>query len=191
MKNNFKVPIEHITIGGNPGSGKSTLGTILASELGWVRHDMGQKFRKMADDRKITLKELLKMCDSDPEIDKAADAQQATWAQESKNLVIVGRTSFHFVPQSFKIFLFVGYSIAAARIFEDKQSRNEDIKFSSIDEMSISLMERSRNDKQRYLDLYGVDIYDKANYDLIINTDMLNKNQVVKQTLSAIRVFKV
>lgn len=40
----------------------------------------------------------------------------------------------------------------------------------SVEEAFVSIAEREKGNKKRYLNLYGIDIDDKSIYDLIINT---------------------
>ncbi len=95
-----------ITISGTPGSGKSTVGKIIAERLKLNHYSTGDLMRTIAKDKGVSLEQLGKIADGDNgEIDRQLDDRQVSLDKNEDNFVIDGRLSFHFIPNSFKIFI--------------------------------------------------------------------------------------
>ena len=170
---------------GDPGSGKSTIGKMLAKKLKYKRYNMGEIFRDVAKKKGMTLHELheeLKKGNGD--LDKEVDDYQKKLGQEKDNFLIEGRTSFHFIPHSLKIFLSVDLKIAAERIFKEMQSKNKrnEGKFSSAEEVYKNTIARIKKDNDRYKKLYGLKYDDKSHYDIVIDTT----NKSIKEVFDAV-----
>ena len=107
-----------ITISGMPGSGKTTVAKLLAKRLGYEHYSMGDLRGKMAMERGISIDELNKLGEKESWTDKEADDYQKKLGETEDNFVTDGRTGFHFIPHSRKIFLKVDLRIGAERIKE-------------------------------------------------------------------------
>ena len=101
-----------ITLTGFPGSGKSSTADAVAEELHYTRFSSGDFMRAMAIKRGVTLDELQQIAKSDPTIDQEID-QAVRDKGDEENLVIDSRTAFHWIPESFKVFLKIDPHIAA------------------------------------------------------------------------------
>ncbi|MCI4327468.1 MAG: cytidylate kinase family protein [Thermoplasmata archaeon] len=75
-----------VTIGGPPGSGKSTAGRALAAELSLEFVSAGELFRAEARRRGISLAELGAIAERDPSIDRALDDEMVRRASPSRLL---------------------------------------------------------------------------------------------------------
>ena len=162
-----------ISIGGAPGAGKSTVARILAERLGYKRYSIGDVRREMARKRGMTLEEYNRLGETDPSTDTEVDEYQKKLAETEDNFVIDGRTSWHFIPDSFKVYLTVDEREGAKRVFAELQKgdeRNEGRNLTSVEAVLQSNRERIQSDKKRYAAYYGIDAYDTANYDLVIDT---------------------
>lgn len=181
-----------LTISGTPGSGKSTLAKILMEKLHAERIYVGGIRRELAKKKGMTLAELNEYAQTHPETDVDVDEKAAADArrlEKKKKIVIVeGRTQFHFLPESVKIFIAVDPDEGAARIWNDlqhqdlQQQRNED-KVNSWLEMKESLRQRFKNDQLRYKKYYNLDITASRHYDLIIDTTRITARQGAEQIL--------
>ncbi|MDD5291516.1 MAG: AAA family ATPase [Patescibacteria group bacterium] len=170
-----------ISISGTSGSGKSTVAKKLAKKLNWPRYYMGGMRRELAKKRGLTLAEYNKLGEKDPVTDLEVDKYQKKLGQTKDNFIIEGRTSWHFIPHSLKIYLEVDEKVSARRIFKElkgKHSRNEDKNLETIADVLKSQRIRKESDKKRYKKYYQIDVYDKKNYDFILDTTGLNKKQV-------------
>ena len=106
-----------ITISGWPGSGKTTVGKLLARKLNYKFYSMGNLRGKTALEKNLTIDQLNKIGEDESWTDKDVDEYQKKLGEKEDNLIVEGRLSFHFIPKSLKIFLKVDQIIGAARIF--------------------------------------------------------------------------
>lgn len=179
-----------ISISGNHGSGKSTIAKMLADKLAWPRYYMGGLRREAAKKMGLTLAEYNKLGESDPQTDLEVDRYQAKLGQEKDNFIIEGRTSWHFIPHSLKIYLDVDDREAARRIFKALQkedNRNEDAGLNSEEAVLHSLQERKASDKRRYRKYFNFDPYQKKHYDFYLDTTNLGLKEVFSQVFSFIK----
>lgn len=176
-----------------PGSGKSTVAKELSIALKMKRYYMGGIRREIAKRKGITLAELNKMAETDPTTDKEVDEYQLELAKTEDNIIIEGRTSFFFIPNSLKLFIDVDFDEGCRRIFDELQDpekaagRNEgDVK--TFEELKRSLVERMNSDKKRYKKYYDIDnVYDKGHFDIVIDTTGHTIEQSKHKVLEAVK----
>ena len=173
-----------ITIAGTAGSGKSTVGEMLARKLGYTLYCIGDIRREKAKSLGMTLEQYNRLGENDPSTDRDVDSYQAELARKNDNFIMIGRTSFHFIPQSFKIYLEVDPKIGARRILKCK--RPEERAF-SVDEMMQSIERRKISDILRYKKFYNIDVYDKRHFDLVIDTSNLSPEKILRKILDSIK----
>ena len=176
-----------VAISGLPGSGKSTVGRMLAKKLGYSFYSIGDLRGKWAVERGMTINELNKLGEHEEWTDKKADDYQRGLGKKEDKLVIDGRLSFHFIPNSFKVFLTVDMATGAERISRDERADEEN---GSLSELQASLEKRVKSDDNRYKRLYGLDFMDKRNYDLVIDTTSLRPPEVVEKIIKAVNAVK-
>jgi CMP/dCMP kinase len=187
-----------ITISGTPGSGKSTIAIQLAQKLEAERIYVGGIRRDLAKKKGMTLAELniyaLTHPETDVDIDKLVAKNTKELAKTSP-VIAEGRTMFHFIPDSIKIYIKSNFDTGAERIWkalqfkENKDARNE-ANVSSLEELKIKLHEREGSDIMRYKKYYDINHTDLSNYDIIIDTTKLNRQEAAKKTLEAIKALK-
>ena len=178
-----------ITMSGNAGSGKSTVAKILAVKLNFKRYYMGQLRRDAARKRGMTLEEYNKLGESDPSTDNDIDEYQKKLGKTEDNFIIEGRTSYHFIPQSFKIYLKANPDVGATRIWKDlkdnSKQRNE-ANVEDIDQLKISLAARQKSDELRYMKYYSIKPFDELSYDLVVDTSFLSVKEVVEKIITSL-----
>lgn len=172
-----------ITIGGMPGSGKSTIGKMLAKSLGYKYYSIGEIRRELAQKRGLTIIEYNELKE---DTDKEADDFQKNELAKKDNIIVEGRLAFHFLPKSTKLFFDVDLKVAAKRIFLDPRSSEK--KYSSETEVYKDLKRRMDNDIERYLDKYDIDAFNKKNFDHVIDTADLSLEQAGKKALGILGV---
>ena len=179
-----------ITIAGMSGSGKSTVGKFLAERLGLKKYSMGDLRRKMASDRGMTIAELNKLGEKEGWTDKDADDYQKNVLSKEDDFVIDGRLSWFFIPDSIKVFLDVDPKIGAERIFlEQRGAERGEKKWKSVEEVEKFNEERLKSDIKRYEKLYGINPYNKENYDMIMDTSDMAIDEMNNNILKAIKKF--
>lgn len=169
-----------ISINGPAGSGKSTIAKMLAEKLGWPRYYIGGLRREKARARGLTLAEYNRLGETDPSTDLEVDEYQTELGKKEDNFVIEGRTSWHFIPHSLKVYLDVEEKIGAERVFRHLQTdnrRNEDKDLDTAEAVLKSQRQRLASDRKRYKKYFGIDAYDQSNYDLVIDASRLSQEE--------------
>ncbi len=180
-----------ITITGKPGSGKTTIAKRLAAVLGVPQYYIGGLRRKMAEDRGLTLEEFNRLGEREEWTDRDVDEYQRKLGLAGKDFVIQGRTSWHFIPHSIKIFLDVTAEEGARRIFESIRKGErvpEASGATSLESAASMLQRRVASDVRRYQKYYGIEnIYDTKPFDLVIDTTHKTPDEVFEEVLGYIK----
>lgn len=168
-----------VSFSGTAGTGKSTVAKMLAEKLGWPYYYIGGMRRKKAKERGLTLEEYNKLGEKDPSTDVEVDEYQKELGEKEDDFIIEGRTSWYFIPHSFKIFLDADLKVGAERIWRDiqKSDKRNEGKINSLKETEESLKNRMKSDKFRYKKYFGIDSFDKNNYDLVLDTTDLSAQE--------------
>ena len=177
-----------IALTGLPGSGKTTVASMLAERLGVPWYSMGDLRGKMAADRGITIDELNALGEKEAFTDNDVDEYQKKLGESGEAFVIDGRLSWHFIPSAFKVFLSVDPKVAAKRVFEAQKgkARPDEKRYASVEDAERMLAERVASDQRRYRKYYDLDIMDQKNYDLWIDTSAMNPQGIVEAILTKI-----
>lgn len=175
-----------ITIGGMPGSGKTSVARLLSERLHRPCYSMGGLRAKMAMERGLSIDELNAVGENDPQTDAAVDEYQKHLGETEDDFIMEGRLSWHFIPRSFKIFLECDTAEAARRIFAARKAtreREDEPVYNSWQETQAAIEARIASDRRRYQTHYGLDHLDRSHYDLVIDT---TPNSGPQQTLEKI-----
>ncbi len=166
-----------ITVGGLPGSGKSTFARLLAERLGIEYLSAGQIFRAMADESGISLEEFSRRAESDHEIDRKIDQAQVRMARD-RDVVIDSRLSAWVIEKpSLKVCLIADYQERSRRI-----AQRDGI---SMEEAIRRVKQREESERSRYMDIYGIDLRDMEIYDIVVNSGRFLPDQIVAIVLKA------
>lgn len=178
-----------ITISGLPGAGKTTVAKALAKSLGMRHYSMGDIWGKIAQERGVTVDDLLREAETDPVLDRTPDEYQKRLGETEDNFITDGLVSFHFIPQSIKIFLAVRLPVGAERIYHAKKAsigvRADEPEYASVEEAQLVVANRIKMNQKRLKRAYGVDFLDKRQYDLVVDTS----DQTLEETLDQILNF--
>jgi len=173
-----------ISISGTAGSGKSSLAKKLAVALSWPRYYMGGLRRQKAATLGLTLAQYNLLGENDPSTDQEVDLYQKELGEKNDNFIIEGRTSWYFIPQSVKIYLFADHETAAERIAKDlahSSERNEGALSANRKDIIKSLQQRSQSDQIRYQKYYGFDVNNQSHYDFCLDTSSLSRAEVFRK----------
>ena len=175
-----------ITISGVIGSGKSTVAKMLAQKLGWQYYSTGMAQRKIAEEMGITTIELNALTIKDKSIDERIDAVFKNPPWGNNNCVVDSRLAFHFIPHSFKVCLTVQNMVAGKRIYHDTLRSGEN-KYHSIEEAAAAAEKRHELEVKHFKKNYKLNIDNKDNFDLIIDTTHLTPEQVCQAILTTLK----
>jgi cytidylate kinase len=158
-----------IAISGKSGCGNTTVSRLVAGDLG-LRF-INFTFRSLAEERHITLKEVLEKAALDDSWDREVDTRQVALAREGGGCVLGSRLAIWMLPEAdLKVYLAAAPMIRARRIM----SREE----GSLEEIARFTAERDRQDRERYLRIYHIDNDDYRFADLVIDTDDLEPGEI-------------
>jgi cytidylate kinase len=183
------VKKEIITICGGLGSGKSSTAKRVASELGYQHFSSGDLFRQVGIDMGLSVTELNIHAEKEPEIDFKVDEKLRNLGNSDK-LVIDSRTAYHWIPGSFKVYLELAPEIAKHRVVNslkenDLRMQSENVR--TPEEAYSKMQLRFESEQKRYWDLYKIDNTKKEAFDLVIDTNKNNLEQVVQIILEGYR----
>ncbi len=177
-----------VTISGLPGSGKSSTADLVAKDLNFRRFSSGDLMRQVGIRHGLSIEETSKRAMTDPAFDKEVDGALQDLATE-KDIVIDSRLAFHWIPQSFKVFLKIDSDTAAKRIFSHLQKEGRFAQGgSSLDDVHEKLLARIETERKRYGEKYKVDYTDESQYDLVIDTTKFPLEEVARQIVEKYRV---
>lgn len=175
-----------ITIGGLPGSGKSSTTKGVALALGYERFSSGDLYRKMAAERGISVEELNFLAENEKSIDREVDELLEKMGKEKDNLVIDSHTAFHWIPDSFKVFLDLDLKTAAERTFAHIQNEGRVSQAgSSVQEIYENTRKRIESERKRFKSFYAIDFTDKKNFDLVVDTGANDLKQAIEIVVAA------
>lgn len=168
-----------ISITGRLGSGKSTVCNILKERYGFEIFSTGTINREYARRLGITTLELNKRLNDDPSLDHEIDGTVTKLSEERKDdkLIFDSRMAWHFARNTFKIFLTIEPMEAARRVMLNQ--RGEEERYTDVDDACAKLVERSRVERDRFVDIYGVDYYDYNNFNIVVDTTSRTPEEIV------------
>ncbi len=185
-----------LTISGTPGSGKSTVAKSLVERLQAERIYVGGIRRELAKEKGMTLEELNEYAQTHPETDVDVDQKAAASArqlhQQGKTVIVEGRTQYHFLPESIKIYIKCDFDEGARRIWKDLQNavaraeRNEG-NINSLEDARRDIRRRQQNDTERYQKYYSIDPYDESQYDLVVDTTKIMAEEAAQRILDFVK----
>lgn len=152
-----------ITISGEAGSGKTTVGTLLAEKLNYKFFSGGYFFRKKAEESGMNLIEFSSYAESHPEIDREQDKMILNFMKTNDNMVMESRLAGVLASRdlkAIKIYLNTSLQVRIQRLME--RDRDTDEK---------RIIARGRSEVMRYMEFYGLDYRVFSYYDYIIDTD--------------------
>ena len=167
-----------ITITGKPCSGKGTVAKEFCKKYNFEYICTGDMFREYA--KKLGYDNILTFQEEDPrvkEVDNIVDSsiEQLGKTKINNNILIDSRLAWHFIPNSFKVFIDVNKTVAGERLIE---ANRETEKTSSLNEAIKQLETRWQVENDRYMELYHTNNLDLSNYDFVIDSSDLSPSQI-------------
>lgn len=183
----------NITITGNLGSGKSSIGKIL-KEKGYEIVSTGNIFRQLAMDKGLSVEEFNKQVNEaaakgDRSVDKMIDDTTAKIGRERDNIMFDSRLAWNFVPDSFKVFVITDIDEASRRVFNDSV-RADSESYESQEACKKALVHRQEMETVRYQEIYHIDYYDMSNYNLVIESTNAAPAEIAEEILDKMEEYK-
>lgn len=171
-----------LTVSGPPGCGATTLCEGLASALDCGYVSGGEVFRDIAEDRDMTLTELVAEASGSSDIDRELDRRLGTIAEKW------GASNKAFVLES-RLAGWLADNRADLRIWLDAPEEVRVERTADRDEMEAEMRVREVIEKKRYETYYGIDLSDRSIYDLSINTARWSPGRTLEIVLDAIEGY--
>ena len=170
-----------IAISGKSGCGNTTVSRLVADALS-IRF-INFTFRSLAQEKGISLKEVLTLAAKDDSWDKEVDTRQVAMARESGGCVLGSRLAIWMLPEAdVKVFLTATPETRAKRIQgREGESLNDVAKFTAS---------RDRQDHERYLRIYNINNDDYSFADLIIATDNIAPPEIAGRIIDKLRLLQ-
>ncbi|MDR2842635.1 MAG: AAA family ATPase [Spirochaetaceae bacterium] len=174
MKNPHNLKI---AISGKSGCGNTTVSKLTAGKLN-LRF-INFTFRNLAEEKGLTLQDILEKAKTDDSWDKEVDRRQAALAKESgtTGCVLGSRLAIWILQEAdLKVYLKADPITRVNRIIKRESG--------SFESVSAFTKERDREDHCRYLHLYNIDNDDYSFADLIIDTDLLTPEEIAEKIIA-------
>lgn len=171
-----------ISLAGDLGSGKSTVGRLLKERYSLETVSIGKILRAMAAERGMDVTEFNVYMENHPEIDKELDDRLKAYENKNGRFLFDSRMAWHFVPSGFSVYMITSPEIAAKRVLKDE--RNSE-RYDSFENAVEKLTERRKSEALRYNKFYGVDITDMNNYDFVIDSGSISPEEVFEKISAA------
>ena len=166
MKKDIKIAVS-----GKSGCGNTTVSKMVAEKLG-LRF-INFTFRSLAQEKGLTLAEVLERAATDDSWDREVDTRQVRLARENGGCVLGSRLAIWMLEEAdLKVYLTANDEVRAARI---AKREGGDLKA-----VAAFTAERDRQDHNRYLRIYNIDNDNYQSVDMLINTNKLEPDEIVQ-----------
>jgi cytidylate kinase len=166
-----------IAISGKSGCGNTTVSKLLAERLS-LRF-INFTFRALAEERKLSLEEVLRLAKNDDSWDRTVDERQVALARENGGCVLGSRLAIWMLPEAtLKVYLRATPETRAQRVFAREGGE--------LERIAAFTAHRDAQDQERYLRIYGIDndAYDFA--DLVLDVDTVAPGRIVEMIVYAL-----
>ncbi len=169
-----------VTISGHPGSGTTTLVSILEEEFRWKSINGGQIFRNAAKNKNLSLVDFAELCLIDDRVDKELDEELMEIIANSDGPEIVeSRLAGHWASKKSvdckRVWLNVDEKVRAERV----QKREG----GDLSQVLFSIQQRAEQDYLRFQQFYQISLDDMGPYSLVINSNNLTPGEVADKVI--------
>jgi cytidylate kinase len=153
-----------IAVSGKSGCGNTTVSRLVAEALG-LRF-INFTFRNLADERGLTLEEVISLAKQDDSWDREIDSRQVALAREGGGCVLGSRLAIWMLGEAdLKVFLTASPATRVKRILNREGGDPEAV--------AAFTEYRDKQDRERYVRIYNIDNDRYEFADMIIETDDL------------------
>ncbi len=173
-----------ILISGPHGSGKTTVARAIARRLGLRYLSSGEIFRRKAEEMGMDLIEFTKYVEKNPEIDYEID--NITKREIRKGDVVFDSQLAYFFAKEIVDPSIIKISIMIYASFDERVRRLMKREGISYEEASEEITVRERSEQKRFKKLYGVDLWNLDDFDVVINTSQMDKDDAIELCLGIV-----
>ena len=177
-----------ITVTGKPCSGKGTASKLFAKKYKFDYICTGDMFRAIANE--LGFKSVLEFQQQGDieSADKMVDRQTAELGKKhaDENIIIDSRLAWHFIPNSFKVFIDIDWDTAAERLIEAGREHEQ---ASNLEQAKELLETRWQVENERYSRIYNTNNLNLCKYDLIISSKDKKPEHIAKEIYKAYKNF--
>jgi len=170
-----------ICISGDAASGKTTAARGVAAQLpGWQIVSTGQRFREYCRERGIDPQQISHLGD---DIHREADERMRQELATSRDLIAEARLVGYLAREmddALRVFCACPLEIRAQRFLGREPGF-------SLDDSRARVAERDRADTENLRHLYGIDYHNPEYYHLVVDTAVMDPQQVAEAILAAAR----
>lgn len=167
-----------ISISGNIAVGKSEVARILSEKLNMELYKASSRFREEARRLNMDIVEFNDYIKSKPELDYAIEQKTKNIIDAKENLVVDARLGFYIAKDSFKVCIVASKEVAAKRLYEAAKSRGNEEEYPNFEDAYKGIVKREEYEEERWLNLYGVNVHDVNNYDIVIDSTNISAEEV-------------
>ena len=138
-------------------------------------------FRDLAQDLGISFEEIQREAAKSRIYDLLTDLKLMRTSLRSR-VVVGSRLAGWLIDADLRVWLHAPLEARAKRIFQ-----READKHASYESVLYRTLQRDEQNRKRYLEVYGIDINDRSDFDIIINTERLTAEQVSSLIVAAAR----
>ena len=171
-----------IAISGFHGTGKSSLAKELSKEFSLKLISSGIVFRKIAEEKNLSLEELSRLAEESSDIDLLIDEHLKRIALQG-NVIADALLSGWMLRgiADIKIWLKAPLEVRIRRI-ADREKR-------SYEEAFRETISREESEKKRFKKYYGIDLNDLSIYDFVLTTHPYSYDEVKKVIFSIVKGY--
>ena len=168
-----------IAISSHSGCGNTTATNNVGRTLGL--EVVNYTFRDLAQDLGISFEEIQREAAKSRIYDLLTDLKLMRTSLRPR-VVVGSRLAGWLIDADLRVWLHAPLEARAKRIFQ-----READKHASYESVLYRTLQRDEQNRKRYLEVYGIDINDRSDFDIIINTERLTAEQVSSLIVAAAR----
>ena len=171
-----------VTIGGLPGSGKTTVAKILAEKLRLEYVNAGDIFRNLAAKKGLTLEEFGIFAENNPSVDQTIDKKIVEIAKKD-NVILEGRLAGVMCDRNtikaVKVWLEAPLKVRAQRVAERESKTFE----TALAEIQV----REKSEWDRYYQIYNIDLNDLTIYNMVLDSAPITAQEVADTVVRGLK----
>ncbi len=164
-----------ISISGHIGSGKTTVANLLGNLSGYKVYSGGYFFRKIAEEKQLTLEQLNLESEKNDDLDFKLNAMIEQFFRDHDNIIVESRLAGCISHQAhikvFRVLLTASLETRVRRV--SGREAGDDI----LDRVRL----REESENRRFKKYFNFDLDDKSIYDTVIDTEQGSAEEIANK----------